>query len=151
MAKQYVTVSSSQTVQILSQTSSADVEAVAIYTQPSNVYTVVLVPLKQWQDGNEAEYLGPVAELIEGLIAGGLISGMVYVQSADSSNLLAGFMQATVVYTPTAGLAQSFTTKVLIPMTALVSLDAFNTYSTSDGGNDPILVAYNRLKATAGA
>jgi hypothetical protein len=151
VAKQYVTVSSQQTVQILSQTTSADVEAVAIYTQPSNVYTVVLVPLKQWQDGSEAAYLAPVAELIEGLIAGGLISKMIYVQSSDTSNLLAGFMQAKVVYTATTGLAQPFTTKVLIPMTALVSLDAFNTYSTSDGGNDPILVAYNRLKATAGA
>jgi hypothetical protein len=151
VANQYVTVSSQQTVQILSQTSSAEVEAVAISTKPSGVYTVVLVPLKQWEDGNEAAYLEPPAELIEGLIAGGYISGMVYVQSTDSSNLLVGFMQATVSYTPSAGLAQPFTTKVMIPMTALVSLEAFNAYSTSDGGNDPIVVAHDRLKATAGA
>lgn len=149
MADQYTVIASRQTVQVLTQTTSVDVEAVTISTKPSGVYTVVLVPLVQWQAGNEAAYLGPPAELIEALIKGGYVSGMVYVQSTDASDLLAGYMQATVVFNSSTGLAQQFSTKVLIPMTALVSLDAFGAWSTSDDGKDPILVAYHRLLATA--
>lgn len=149
MAANYVTAGSRQTVQVLSQTESADVQAVNIYTQPSNIFTVVLVPLVTWQNGDASKAITPVAGLIEALIAGGLITGMVYVQSTDASDLLAGFMQATVSYTSSTQPLIPFTAKVLIPMTALTSLDAFNTYSTSANGDDPILVAYNQLVATA--
>jgi hypothetical protein len=149
VAKNYTTVSSYQTVQVLTQTTSADVQAVTIVTKPSGIYTVVLVPIAQWQGGNADAYLNPPAELLEQLIAGGLVTGAVYVQSTDSSDLLAGFMQLTVSYTPPSGLAQPFTTKVMMPMTAIVSLDAFGAYSTSDDGDDPIRVAWNQLKATA--
>lgn len=149
MADGYTVVGSYTTVQVLTQTTSADVQAVTIVTKPTGIYTIVLVPLAQWQAGKSAAYLTPPAELLEQLIAGGLVTGAVYVQSTNASDLLAGFMQLTVSYTPSTGLAQPLTTKVMMPMTAIVSLDAFGAYSESDHGDDPIKVAYNQLQATA--
>jgi hypothetical protein len=150
VAVSYTKISSRQTVQVLGQTESADVEAVSVLTSPSGIYTIVLVPLTQWQAGNEDAYIMPTVELLEQMIAGGLVTKAVYVQSTDQSDLLAGFMQVTISYTPPTGLSLPFTTKLLVPMTALVSLEAFGAYSASAGGQDPIELAYNQLVRTAG-
>lgn len=151
MPDNYQVISSRQVPHVLSQVESVDAQAVSILTKPSGIYTVVLVPLNQWQAGHEQAYLDPPAQLLEQLLQGGIVTRAVYVQSTDTSELLAGFMQVTVSYTPPTGLSIPLTTKVLVPMTALVSFDAFGAYSTSAGGQDPILLAYNQLKATAGA
>ena len=149
MSDYYRIVSSRQSTQVLSQTESAPVQLVTIATKPSGVNTVVLVPLKAFQSDENDPYLQPPAVLIEELLAGGLITKATQVQSTDASDLLAYYMQFTVSYTPPGGLLIPLTTTVLTPNSALASTDAFGAYSTSAGGNDPILVAYNHLKTLA--
>lgn len=151
MADNYTTVSSRQTVQVLSQTQSALAEAVTISTKPSGVIMTVIVPLVAWTDGREETYLNPPAELIEQLLAGGLIDRAVYVQSTDSSDLLAGQMQVRVTYTPQNGIEIPFTAQVLVPMSALASFAAYGAWSTSVDGSNPIAIAYAQLQKTAGA
>ena len=151
MSDFYTIVSARQSTQVLSQTESAAVELVTIATKPSGVNTVVLVPLAAYQAGNNTDYLEPPATLIEELLTGGLITGMVQVQSTDASDLLKYFMQATVSYTPNAAPMLPLTANVLVPNSAIASLAAFNSYSTSANGDDPIVTAYNQLKTLAGS
>lgn len=151
MADSYQTVSSRKTVKVISQTQSVDVQEVGIYTKPSGVYMVVLVPLSAWNAGNAGDYLTPPASIVEGLIGEGLVTTGTYVQAIDSANLLAGFMDLTVSYTPTGGISLPFTTVVRIPMTAFVSREAYSDYAATPPHKDPIVTAYNQLVATANA
>ena len=151
MSDFYSIVSARQSTQVLSQTESAPVELVTIATKPSGINTVVLVPLKAYQAGDNNDYLQPPAELIEELLQGGLVTGMVQVQSSDASDLLKYYMQATVSFTPSAAPQLPLESNVLVPNSAIASLAAFNTYSASANGNDPILVAYQQLQKLAGS
>jgi len=145
----YTTIKSLQTVQVLSQTESLDVQAVTIQTVPHLVLMVVQVPLTQFQKDNEAAYLTPPAELVEQLFAGGIVSAASQVQTTDSSELLAYFLQVTVTYSLGTGLDFPFTTKVLIPMSALASFSAFGAWE-GDESSSPLIVAYNHLVDLAG-
>lgn len=150
MTAHFTPVSSVATVQVISQTQVADVERVGGYTVPSSIYLAINVPLKAWQGGNEAHYLDPPAEIVEGLIAEGLISGASFVEATDPSKLLVGFVDFTVSYTPSGGASLPFTTIVRIPMTALASKAAYAAYAAQPPHVKPIVTAYNRLVETAG-
>jgi hypothetical protein len=149
MADKYTTISARQTIQVVSQTESADVEAVTIQTIPSLIRMTVLVPLKEWTGGKAATYLEPPASIVEGLVAEGFVSSASYVQDTDASGLLSGFLNLTVSYTPPGSPGLPFTTIVQVPMTALATDDAYTAWAKAQPGGHPIETAYDALKATA--
>lgn len=151
MAKDYRTATSRKTVKVLSQSQTVAVEEVGIYTIPTGIYLLVEVPFAAWEAGKEDTYLAPPAQLIEQLISGGYVSGASYVQDTDASNLLAGFIDFTVSYTPDDGPALPFTTVVRIPMTQLDSLADFDLAGTTDDPEGKIRAAHDRLVKLAAA
>jgi hypothetical protein len=134
VAKYYTVAGAATTVKVVSQTQVIDVQAVPIYTKPSQVYTVPFVPLDDWRAGKEAKWLEPPALLIEQLMGndtgvGGAVVPFVnqatYVQAQDASGLLAGFMDFQVYYQPPDVIGLPLTETVRIPMTSLQSFTAF--------------------------
>jgi hypothetical protein len=151
MAANYVTSGSYQTVRVLSQTTVVAVEAIGIYTKPSDVYMVVQVPLAAYQAGNAASYLDFAAVEVEAIIAANpqagqsLVSGVSYIQDIDSSGLLSAFLDFTVSYTPLSGYQTTFAQIVREPM----SLFEASTQAAKDTDISNVLLdleaAYNRL------
>lgn len=150
MAANYIVVSSEQTIQILSQTEVADVEAVVILTQPSNVRLRIYVPLKAWQAGQEGPYLNRPAQWIEQLLSGGLATNAVQYQDTDAARLLAGYVRLTVSYQPPNAAQGLFSAFVSVPMTTLQLADPFSA-PLNGGTFDSVLKStYDRLVQTAG-
>lgn len=157
MAKNYTTSGSSTTVRVLSSTQVIDVQAVAIYTKPSQVYVVVQVPLQDFQNGKAGPYLATTAGLIEGMLAASpdpgqsLASSVAYVSDRDGSGLLAGFLAFTVSYTPSGVISAPYEETVTLPVTAFETAEAFDT--ALPGGTPVVQLtdAYARLKALAGS
>ena len=133
MGDNYTPAGSSTTVRVLGSTSVIDVEAVGIYTKPSNVYVVVQVPLPDFLADNSEPYLHTTADLIEALLAAEpdpgqhTVSSVTYVRDTDGSGLFAGFLAFVVSYTPTGRISAPFTATVTLPVTSFESADAFNT------------------------
>jgi hypothetical protein len=150
VASTYVAAGAYQTVKVISQTEVAPVEAVKIYTQPHASFVIVLVPLAEFQANDYDKYLTPVAATIEGIWTDGFISGTAFVQVTDqSTNLLADFLDFTVSYTPTGGLALPFTGVVRAPTDALSSATAFATLGGAQAPGPQIATLYNTLVALA--
>jgi hypothetical protein len=134
VAKNYETAGSRQTVQVVSQTQVAPVQAVNIYTKPHASYVVVLVPLSEYQAGNADKYLEPVATVIEQVWSDGFISGTQFVQEIDpATGLFDYFVDFTVSWTPGGGLAVPYTTIVRAPVASLNSTTAFITGADAPG------------------
>jgi hypothetical protein len=157
MAANYVTSGSYQTVRVLSQTTVVAVEAIGIYTKPSDVYMVVQVPLAAYSAGNEDIFLDRAAVFVEGIIAakaqsgGPLVTGVSYIQDIDSSGLLAAFLDFTTSYTPTTTYQTTFSAIVREPMTLFEeSTDAAASGALSDVLKD-IEAAHAKLVKTAKA
>jgi hypothetical protein len=160
VAQYYTVVSSAQTVRVISQTQVAPVEAIGIYTKPSSVYLLVLVPLASYQSGGEATYLEPPALLVEQLMGNDLgagtpptgnplVSGAQFVQAQDSSGLLASFVDFTVYFQPDTVLGLPFTGIVRIPMTSLESFPAFEQPIAGGTPSELLLAELARLKKLA--
>lgn len=155
MAKNYITAGSSTTVRVLDNTSYIDVQAIAIYTRPSNVRVRVQVPLKEFRAGKEGPYLEVTADLIEGLLdatpdAGQhLVSTVTYVEDTDGSGLLAGFLAFTVVYQPEGRISEPYEGTITLPVTSFESADAFNTPLPGGLPLVQITKEYARLRALA--
>jgi len=155
VASNYTTAGSATTVRVLSGTSVVDVEAIGIYTKPSNVFVVVQVPLADFLAGKEGSYLFDTADLIEGLLAASpdagqrLVSGVDYIRDTDGSGLFAGFLAFTVRYLVQGRIAPPFTATVTIPVTSFESAAAFD--APAPGGTPIVQItnAYERLKALA--
>jgi hypothetical protein len=152
----YTPVGSVKTVRVLSQTQVVDVESIAIYTKPSNIYLEVQVPLTDFNAGNADTYLETTADLVEGVLAASpdpgqtLASGCVYVQDIDSSGLLAAFLDFTVSYIPQSTIALPFSTTVRLPLTSFETADAFGAALP---GGTPLAIleaAYAQVKKLAG-
>lgn len=112
----YTVVSQRQTVQQLSSGSVVDVEAVGFQTSPHNVYCEVLVPILDWQNGNSATYINPVATAIESLMSSQPVSSASFTQDVDpATNLLADYVSFIVYVTPPGTLAaMTATVRVLV-------------------------------------
>lgn len=160
MAKYYDVAGASPGVKVVSQTQVVDVESVGIYTKPSSVYTIVLVPLQAFRAGNTNKYLEPPALLIEQLMGNDLgggqtvetyVSAAQFVQAQDASGLLANFMDFTVYYDPDSGSGLPLTALVRIPMTSLASFDAFTQPIAGGTPSDLIKAAHARLVKLAGS
>lgn len=158
MAKYYTVAGAATTVKVVSQTQVIDVQAVPIYTKPSQVYTVPLVPLDDWRAGKQAKWLEPPALLIEQLMGNDLgVGGTVvpfvnqatYVQAQDASGLLAGFMDFQVYYQPPDVIGLPLTETVRIPMTSLQSFSAFEVALPGGTPSHQITVAHARLVKAA--
>jgi hypothetical protein len=155
VADNYTPAGSSTTVRVLSSTQVIDVEAVAIYTKPSNVYVVVQVPLADFQAGNSGPYLYDTADLIEGLLAATpdpgqrTVSSVTYVQDTDASGLLAGFLAFTVAYQPQGRISSPFEATVTLPVTSFESAAAFQTPLPGGLPLAQITDAYENLKKLA--
>lgn len=155
MAKSYVPAGSSTTVKILSQTEAVDVEAIAIYTRPSNVRVVVPVPLADFKAGKAGPYLAVTAELIESLLVASpdpgqdFISGVANVQDIDSNGLLSSFLVFTVKYQPQGVVSAPFTAAVTLPVTSFETAAAFNTPLPGGLPLVQLTNTYARLKALA--
>ena len=158
MAQYWTPAGSFQTVHVVSQTSAPDVEAVGIYTKPSNIYMVALVPLSAWQSGDYATYLDTPALLVESILAdfgllppagGQLVTGAQYVQREDANGLLSGFMDFTVTYVQPNPPGGTFSGTVRVPMTDLESLEAFAAAEAAGTGPGQIKPEYDRLVALA--
>ena len=158
MADYYTVAGAATTVKVVSQTQVVDVQAVPIYTKPSQVFTVPLVPLDDWRAGKEAKWLEPPALLIEQLMGNDLGGGAsvatyvnqaTYVQAQDSSGLLAGFMDFQVYYQPPDIIGLPLTETVRIPMTSLESFEAFTVPISGGTPSDQIVAAHARLVKAA--
>ena len=161
MAQYWTIVDSYTTTKVLSQTQSVKVEAVALYTKPSQVYMRVIVPFAQYQAGKTSTYLEPPVLLTEQLLGNDTGEGTAsaplataarQIQDTDKSRLLADFMVYTVSYTPDSGFALPLTEDVTVPMTAIESFAAFS--EPIDGGQTAqqlLLAAHARLVKLAGA
>lgn len=155
-AKTYRTAGSDSTVRVLSSTKVIDVQAIAIWTIPSNVYVVVQVPLADFKAGKEGPYLTVTSGLIESLLAASpdpgqqLASSVTYVSDTDGSGLLAGFLAFTVSYQPEGRISSPYEATITLPVTSFESADAFD--SPLPGGLPLVQLtnAYARLKALAG-
>jgi hypothetical protein len=163
MAASYVTAGSGQTVRVLSQTGVVPVEAIGMYTKPSNIYVVVQVPLSAFQAGNYETYLKTTAALVEGVLAltdntgdktnaagNPMVQGASYIQDIDASGLLSAFMAFTVGYIPTSGYQGEFSEIVTLPMTTFETAAAFDA---TVNGKTPLAWiedAYTRQKNLAG-
>ena len=146
MASNYVTAGSRQTVQVISQTQVAPVQAVNIYTQPHASYVVVLVPLTAYQAGDADDYLEPVAAVIETQWTNGFISGTSFVQEVDASTgLLDYFLDFIVSWTPPGGLRIPYTSIVRAPIAALSSETAFTESGGANAVGPQIADAYAAL------
>jgi hypothetical protein len=151
MADSYTIVAADKAVQVLSQTSVADVETVSFYTKPSGVFCKVQVPLAAWTAGKVKDYVKPVATMIETLFSDGVVTAAAYVQDVDSSGLLASFMDFTVSFQENTALALPYTTVVRVPVSALSSETAFQANASGGSAAEQILDAYNQLVATSQA
>lgn len=157
MADNYTPAGSSTTVRVLSGTEVIDVEAVAIYTKPSNVYVVVQVPLQDFKAGQEGPFLYDTADLIEGLLAATpdpgqhTVSSVTYVRDTDTSGLFAGFLAFVVSYQPLGRISAPFTETITLPVTAFESAAAFETPLPGGLPLDQITAAYENLKRLAGS
>jgi len=160
MAQYWRPAGSSQTVKVQSSTSAPDMQAVAIETLPSLIYTVALVPLALWQSGHYAEYLDSPALLIEQLMGndtgsgtsgGGLVTGAQYVNLQDANGLYAGFMDFTVSYQQTTPPGGRFDGRVAIPMTSLETFGAFEQPLRGGTPSELIQAEYDRLFKLAGS
>lgn len=155
MADNYTPAGSSTTVRVLSGTDVIDVEAIGIYTKPSNVYVVVQVPLEAFLAGEEGPYLHVTADLIEGLLAATpdpgqhTVSSVSYVRDTDGSGLFAGFLAFTVRYLVTGRISPPFTATVTLPVTSFETAEAFNTPLPGGLPLVQLVNAYERLKALA--
>jgi hypothetical protein len=149
VADNYTTISSRQTIQVVSQTQSADVQAVTIQTVPSGIRMDVLVPLAAWQAGKADDYLSPPATIVEGLVSSDHVTSGSFVQDTDASGLLAGFLNLTVTYVPSGSPGLPFNAIVQVPMTALASDDDYTAWAKAQPGGHPFVTAYDNLKATA--
>lgn len=150
MSANYITAGSEQTIQILSQTEVADVEAIAIYTQPSNVRLTVYVPLLAFKAGHEAAYLNTPAMWIEQLLAGGIVTAAVQYQDTDASRLLAGYVRLTVSYVSPNAAQGVFRAYVSVPMTTLQLADPFSAPLEGGTVDSVIKATYDRLVTLAG-
>lgn len=150
MANDYQLAGQSQTVRVLSQTQTVPVQAVGLFTKPSGVYMVVPVPLSEWKAGNQGPYLDAPSQLVEQVIAGGLVNAVTYVQSTDASGLLSSFLDFTVSYVAPNGPGFPSSTKVRLPFTAFESFDAFTQPLPGGTVSDQIRTAYNTLVTSSG-
>ncbi len=161
MAEFYTVVGSQTATKVLSQTASQKVEAVQLYTKPSSVYMIVNVPYPSWVAGKANTYLEPPVLLTEQLLGNDTgvdlgtaepnSSDAAFVQDTDASHLLADYMDFTVSYQPTTGIALPFTTVVRIPMTSLASFDAFSQPISGGKTAQQLLTeAHTRLVNLAG-
>ena len=112
----FTVVSQRQTVQQLSSGSVIDVESVGFQTSPHNVYCEVLVPIADWQAGNSATYINPVATAIETLMSGQPVSSASFTQDVDpATNLLADFVSFVVYFAAPGAIApMTSTVRVLV-------------------------------------
>lgn len=162
MSNFYTVVAAQQTTRVLSQTQSVPVEAVGIYTKPSNVYLTVQVPLDAYKSGKGNKYLEPPALLVEQLMGNDItasgagsvathVLGAQQVQATDSSGLLAYFVDFTVYYLPDTHVGAPLTGTVRIPMTSLESFAAFEKPIQGGTPSDLIQHEYDRLVKLAGS
>jgi len=145
----YSIVTERRTVQVLSQTQVVDVQEVGFFSEPSNTYCQVVVPVLAWAANGPAAWVQPLADAIEGLIPGSGATSASFVQDVDSSNLIADFLDFTVTYTPTTGFGLPLSTVVRVPIAYLTLDPAIATA----GGLAPAEIigkAYARLVADAG-
>lgn len=139
----YTVVSQRHTVQQLSSGNVIDVESVGFQTKPHGVYCEVLVPFTDWQAGNSATYINPVATAIETIMGGQPVASASFTQDVDTtSNLLANFVDFIVVYTAPGGIA-AMTTTVRVSVTSL-------TQGAAGLPTQQIQAAYASLQRTAG-
>lgn len=140
---QYTITTQTQTIQQLTSGQVLDVELVGFQTIPHNAYAQVYVPLTDWQAGNSANYVNPVAAAIEQLLGLAYVTAASYAQNVDpSTNLLTGYEAFTVSYNPP-GPPAAMTTIVQIPISQLAQ--------GADGApTAAINSAYAQLQQTAG-
>lgn len=151
MAAAYTIASARQTTQVISQTQTADVMAVGIYTVPSGIYVNVVVPLKAWLGDAYQTLLTRPAQWIEQLIGGGLVSSAQWFQATDASDLLAGYVRFTVSYTPSDGSGGTSSQYVVVPMTILELADPFDAPLPGGGTlSTSVIDTYNTLVTKVG-
>lgn len=158
MAASFVVLNQSPATQIIGPQQSVDVERVEFVTKPTGIYAQRLVPRTAWADGGAAAWIAPLADAIEGVIAGGLASYATWVQEADpATSLLVDSMAFVVTYDPGDGrpIQEAVAT---VPLAALTVDTQFGgVLATYFGGGstalDPqqaIRDVYDALVATAG-
>jgi hypothetical protein len=156
MAQSYTVIAQTPTVQVLSPTQVIDAQIVEFVTHPSGVSAQRVVPLAQWEAGDAAGWIQPLADAIEGMISGGLASYASWVQQIDpATGLLADAIAFVVTYDPGDGrpIQEAIAT---IPVAALTLDTQFGGVLASyfGGGSstlDPVQAVrdvYDQLVAT---
>ena len=158
MADSFEVVDQSPVTQVLGPNQVIDAERVEFVTKPSGVYAQRIVPLAAWQAEGSAAWIAPLADAIEGMIAGGLASYATWVQTVDpASGLLTDAISFVVTYDPGDG-RPVMSAEATVPVASLTVDTQFGgVLSTYFGGGstalDPqqtVRDVYDALVATAG-
>jgi hypothetical protein len=149
VADSYVMAGGERTIQVLGPTFVQDVQYQGAKTKPSGVYFAFPIPIPQWKADSGDSILGTIASQIEQMISEKLAVGGEYVNTTDANGLLADYMDFIVEYTPPNGFQPPLSTRVRIPLDALLaSIDPF--FTGLPGSPVSLLsAAYDQLAAAA--
>lgn len=134
-----------------------DTIRIGFVTRPSGVIGERVVPRTAWASGGAGDWIAPLANAVEDLIAGGLASYASYVQQVDpSTQLVADAFTFVVTYDPGDGRPVQ-EAEATIPVAALTADTQFGgVFASYFGGGssalDPAQTlrdVYDRLVATA--
>ena len=143
MADNYIVLSASQEIQVLSATLTQEVTRFGIQTIPHDVVAYVNVPQKNVNAGDAAPTLEQYASLIEVSFQHQGVVGMYFAQDVDASGLLRDYMVVVVGY-ESADPAKPgpYTQDVYLPI-----VDFGNAFGYGSTFAGPVDAAYNRLRS----
>lgn len=157
MAASYLVLDQTPTIQVLGPNNVLEVERVEFVTKPSGVYAQRLVPIDAWKAQGSAAWIAPLADAIEGMIAGGLAATATWLQTIDDgTGLLTDAIAFVVVYDPGDG-RPIMSAQAVVPVASLTLDTGFggalaSFFGGGASGLDPqqaVRDVYDALVATA--
>ena len=124
----YALLSSYDTVQVLSASSTVDVIYCTIVTSGSGSIVQRAVPKSEFVTDQGAGILNSLATAVDDAISGGLADSAVGTQDIDDSGLLYDGVVFTVSYTPSTPTAGPITTTVTVPVNVLTADISFGGF-----------------------
>lgn len=118
----YVTVGGgTKEVQVLSPTQTLDVQVQPFITQPTGIYAQFPIPYVDFIAQGVGQWLGPLADAIEGLIASTPAVDASFAQDVDGTGLITDYLDFVVEYAPPGRLGPPMQTTARVTMGSLIS------------------------------
>jgi len=138
-----------QEVQVLSPTLTLDVQVQPFVTQPSGVFAQFPIPYVDFIAQGVGQWLGPLADAIEGLIANTAAVDATFAQDVDASGLITDYLDFIVEYTPPGRFGPPMQTTARVTMGSLIS--SSDPFFSRLGGSPESIIgeAYQALVAAS--